>query len=405
MDTQTINIVKSLVPALQAHGREITARFYATMFDAHPELLNIFNHSNQRDGLQQQALATSVYAAAANIDDIGSILPVVKHIAYKHCGLGVQPEHYPIVGQYLTAAIQYVLGDAVTPQRLAAWKEAYAFIADAFIQLEQQIYQEEAGRPGGWSGFRSFTVRSRQQVAEDTVALELVATDGQPIIEDYLPGQYVTVKIQQNGYDHLRQYSLCDAPGHGTYRIATKREDTSGEFHQAGIVSSYLHEYVQPGDELLLSAPAGVFTLDTTLSNPVVFLAGGIGLTPLLSMLHTVAEQQPERVAHLAYAVRDHHFHAFAEDLQLLTEQAPQLTSTVFYENGAAQDVEQGRCSYLGRITEEWLAQNVSSDAEVYVCGPRPFMQAMISMLLKQGIAMEHIHYEVFGPALSFSVD
>src|SRR5690242_11955129 len=125
-DTQTIDIVKSLVPALQEHGSEITKRFYSKMFEAHPELLNIFNHSNQRDGLQQQALATAVYAAAANIDDLGAILPVVRHIANKHCSLGVKPEHYPIVGKYLTMAMQDVLGDAITPERLAAWKLAYA---------------------------------------------------------------------------------------------------------------------------------------------------------------------------------------------------------------------------------------------------------------------------------------
>ncbi|GCE08971.1 NO-inducible flavohemoprotein [Dictyobacter aurantiacus] len=406
MDTQTIGIVKSLVPALQEHGSEITTRFYAKMFEAHPELLNIFNHSNQRDGLQQQALATSVYAAAANIDDLSAILPAVKHIANKHCSLGVKPEHYPIVGKYLTLAIQDVLGDAVTLERLSAWKKAYALISDAFIQLEQQIYQEEELRRGGWSGFRPFIVRSRQRVAEDIVALELEAADGQPIIEDYLAGQYVTVKIEQDGFEHLRQYSLCEAPGsQHTYRIAVKFEDTSRDMHQAGIVSSYIHEYVRNGDTLLVSVPAGVFTLDTTLTNPVALIAGGIGITPLMSMLRTVVEQHPDREVRLAYAVRDHHFHAFADDLKQLSEKAPTVSNTIFYENGTEEDVEQRRCAYIGRITAAWLEQHIPGNAEVYVCGPRPFMQAMISTLLRQGHPMEHIHYEVFGPALSFSVD
>ncbi|WP_151757994.1 hypothetical protein [Dictyobacter vulcani] len=184
-----------------------------------------------------------------------------------------------------------------------------------------------------------------------------------------------------------------------------KHEDTSRELHQPGTVSSSLHEHVQIGDTLLISAPAGMFTLDTTRTNPVAFIAGGIGLTPLLSMLQTVVKQQPERSAQLVYAVRDHHFHAFAEELQQLAAQNPAISHTIFYENGTEEDIEQKHCDYVGRITEAWLQQHIPADAEVYVCGPRPFMQAMISILLRKGITMENIHYEVFGPALAFSVD
>uniref|UniRef100_UPI0028A65154 globin domain-containing protein n=1 Tax=Paenibacillus sp. TaxID=58172 RepID=UPI0028A65154 len=101
LDQQTIDIIKSTVPVLQVHGTTITTVFYGMLFENHPELLNIFNHANQRQGKQQTALANAVIAAAINIDQLGNILPVVKQIAEKHRALGVLPEHYPIVGETL----------------------------------------------------------------------------------------------------------------------------------------------------------------------------------------------------------------------------------------------------------------------------------------------------------------
>ena len=92
---ETIAIIKSTVPVLEIHGTTITKRFYERLFESHPELLNIFNHANQKQGRQQTALANAVYAAAANIDKLESILPVVRGIAHKHRSLGVKPEHYP----------------------------------------------------------------------------------------------------------------------------------------------------------------------------------------------------------------------------------------------------------------------------------------------------------------------
>ena len=96
LQARTIEIIKSTVPVLEVHGEAITSRFYQLLFQKHPELLNIFNHANQKKGRQQAALANAVYAAAANIDKLETIIPVVKQIAHKHRSLGVQPEHYPV---------------------------------------------------------------------------------------------------------------------------------------------------------------------------------------------------------------------------------------------------------------------------------------------------------------------
>ena len=129
LSQETITIIKSTVPVLAQHGKTITTVFYKNMFEAHPELLNIFNHANQSKGRQQNALAGLVYAAAANIDNLGAVLPAVVQVAHKHKSLNITPEQYPIVGYHLLGAIKEVLGDAATPEIIGAWGEAYEVIA------------------------------------------------------------------------------------------------------------------------------------------------------------------------------------------------------------------------------------------------------------------------------------
>ena len=161
LSSQTIAIVKSTVPVLAEHGATITTVFYKNLFTAHPELLNIFNHANQKQGRQQTALANTVYAAALHIDNLGVLLPAVKQIAHKHRSLGVKAEHYPIVGAHLLGAIKEVLGDAATDDIIQAWGEAYGVIADVFIQVENEMYAEASTQSNGWNEFKDFVITIR----------------------------------------------------------------------------------------------------------------------------------------------------------------------------------------------------------------------------------------------------
>src|SRR5687768_2345904 len=165
---QTIRIVKETAPAVAAHAEAITRRFYALMFAGNPEVKAYFNQAHQHSGGQQRALAGAICAYAANIDNLGVLGPAVELIAQKHCSLGIQAEHYPIVGKYLLMAIVDILGDAATEEVLAAWGEAYQFLAKIFIDREQAIYDEQAAQPGGWNGYRPFRV-DRKVVESDVV--------------------------------------------------------------------------------------------------------------------------------------------------------------------------------------------------------------------------------------------
>ncbi|MDN4073736.1 NO-inducible flavohemoprotein [Fictibacillus terranigra] len=397
LDQETIKVIKSTVPVLKTHGTEITSCFYKNLFTKHPELLNIFNHANQKKGRQQTALANAVYAAAANIDQLEAIIPAVKQIAQKHRSLGVQPEHYPIVGEHLLIAIKEVLGDAATPEIIEAWGKAYGVIADAFIGIESEMYAESEQQQGGWEGFRDFIVDRVEAESSVITSYYLVPADQKPIA-DFKPGQYISIKFNIMGeeYSHIRQYSLSDASGKPYYRISVKKE---GEGAHPGKVSTYLHDHIKQGDILPVSVPAGEFYLDTKRENPVVLLSGGVGLTPMISMLNTLYQAPHEREITFIHAAIDSSHHAFREHVKKAAE-LDHIHSYVVYEKPSDADKEQAVFHKEGYIDLEWLKElNLDIKADYYFCGPVPFMKAIYKYLGELGVSNSHIHFEFFGPA------
>ena len=142
LSQKTIDVVKSTIPVLKEHGVEITTTFYKRMFEKNPEVKEMFNMDKQNSGEQPKALAMTVLAAAQNIDNLEALLPAVKKIAQVHVDCKVKPEHYPIVGENLLAAIKEVLGDAATEDVISAWVEAYGVIAKVFIDVEADLYSK-----------------------------------------------------------------------------------------------------------------------------------------------------------------------------------------------------------------------------------------------------------------------
>ncbi|GEN53141.1 flavohemoprotein [Halobacillus faecis] len=394
LDQQTKKTIKATVPVLAEHGEAITTHFYKRMFEDHPQLKHIFNQTHQRAGDQPKALANAVYAAAQYIDQLGVILPRVKQIAEKHRSLNVKPEHYPIVGEYLLKAIKEVLGSAATDDIIQAWGKAYGVIADAFIDVEKELYQEAEQQKGGWTGYRLFDVVDKVKESEEITSFYLEPKDGKAL-STYKPGQYLTIKAEIPGetYTHLRQYSLSDAPGKPYYRISVKKE--RGFFnHPNGMVSSWLHDQVNPGDSIPVSAPAGDFHLDNHTERPLVLISGGVGLTPLMSMWKYAERAQKDRLVHFIHAARNGRVHAFKQEM----EEAELGTAHLIYEKPDKEDQAKGLHKSEGYMTLDWLKSIASEDAEFYFCGPEGFMKAVYGMLDRWGIPEDRIHYEFFGP-------
>ncbi|MCJ7840821.1 NO-inducible flavohemoprotein [Lederbergia sp. NSJ-179] len=397
LSQKTIDIVKSTAPILGTQGVSITSVFYKNMFTHHPELLNIFNHANQSQGRQQTALANMVYAAAKNIDQLETILPAVKQVAFKHRGLGVKPEHYPIVGKHLLLAIKEVLGDAATDEVIEAWGEAYGVIAQVFIDIEAELYEKAEEQAGGWKDFKFFRVTNKVQESEVITSFYLQPADGKPV-PTYKPGQYITVRVQIPGEEYTlnRQYSLSTAPGNEYFRISVKKEK---DFEPNGKVSNYLHDHVSVGHQIEVSAPAGDFHLVEE-ESPIALISGGVGLTPMMSMLDTLVQSNTDREVTFIHSARNEEVHAFAKDTANLVDQLNHGSYYYGYEKPVNPN---GAHHFTGYLTEEFLKGNVTKNTVCYVCGPIPFLKNVVNMLANLGISNENIRYEFFGPAMQIT--
>jgi nitric oxide dioxygenase len=401
LSVKTVAIVKSITPAVAANAEVITRRFYERMFRENPEVKAYFNQAHQHTGGQQKALAGAIYAYFAHIDDLGALTPAVELIAQKHCSLGIRPEHYPIVGKHLLAAIKEVMGDAADDEVVAAVAEAYQFLADIFIGREQQIYDQQRTTPGGWNDYRPFTIERREVESDVITSFYLRPADGGPL-PDFLPGQYITVRAEHpTTPTSPRNYSLSDRPGAGHFRISVKREGPLAQNAPEGLISAHLHDSVQTGDQIEVGPPCGVFTLDPTTagSRPVVLLAGGVGVTPLLSMFKSLVHASPSTPVYFLQAARNSRTHAFANEVRELAVGRPNVKTLVMYDDPLADDLSHGYCDRGGVIDADLLREWApTATADFYFCGPRPFMQAVFSGLVDLGVPAERMHYEFFGP-------
>ncbi len=397
------SVIQATVPALRQHGEALTEAMYKTLFRDHPELLSVFNPANQRDGGQARSLAASILMYATHIDRLDLVGGMVEQISHKHGSLEVRPEHYPVVGQHLLAAIRTVLASSATDAVLDAWAAAYGQLAEIMIGREETLLAEGAARPGGWRGYRPLLVRSKVRESETTVSFTLADPDGQPL-PPFRAGQYVGIKAHAPAAPHsqIRQYSLCNTPTEGVYRIGVKRE--AGAVHApAGLISNFLHDGVQAGDHLLTHMPLGEFVLDETSDRPVVLLSGGSGITATLSMLHSLAGRPESRPVVFVHAASGHAHHAFGDEVRALARQSPNIRVAVFYEQTGEADVRGVHYDEVGRLSLSALAPYLpAGDADYYYCGPVGFLGAVGTILDGQGIPMPRRHSEAFAPDPSF---
>lgn len=393
LSTETMNTIKATAPVLEEHGATITTVFYKNMFDNHPELLNIFNEANQKQGKQQQALANLVYEAAKNIDQLEVLLEDVKLVAEKHRGLNVRPEHYPIVGKYLLLAIKEVLGDAATDEIMTAWEEAYGVIAQVFIDIETEMYKEAKEQIGGWDGFKDFIVVDKVEESDVITSFYLEPKDGD-VLPAYEAGQYLTIRVTMPGeeYMQIRHYTLSATSNEKQYRISVKKEI---DCTPNGVVSTFLHDQVNKNDVIEASAPAGTFTLKED-SNPVAFISGGVGITPMLSMLESLAVKESSREISFVHAAKSEDVHAFHLNVEEWTRQ---LENARYVYGYSAPKNAEGNQDFNGFVTKEVLANIVKPNTTYYIVGPVPFMEHVAKLLATLNVHPEHVRYELFGPA------
>lgn len=229
-----------------------------------------------------------------------------------------------------------------------------------------------------WEGFRPLRVSAVRRESSRVVSIRLEADD-HAALPPPLPGQYLTVRVPGAGTPApLRSYSLSADPAAGYYRISVKREEH-------GLVSRWLHKHLDPGSVVEAAAPRGEFYL-TDGAGPVLLMSAGIGVTPVLAMLHALASARSARDIWWVHTARDRETQPFAAEVAGLVRSLPHARQSVFYTRTQ------------GRLDRKAVAAlGLPSDSTAYLCGPTQFMADMREALVAEGIAPERIHSELFG--------
>lgn len=260
-----------------------------------------------------------------------------------------------------------------------------------------------SGVPAPWRQFRVIG-RTAEDPEASQISFGIVPVDGLALPE-FRPGQFLTVSVTRAGQAHavVRCYSLSDGPEPDHYRITIKRVPAPpGRADvRPGVCSNHFYDQVEVGDTFGVRGPSGDFFLDPDPDLPVLMIAGGIGITPMVSMLRWLARTAPRRRVHLVYAVQNSAVHAFRGELRGLFEACPAFRQTVVYAAPLSMDV-QGRDHDREGYVDQRLVQPILEDlgrCAVYVCGPPRMKEALVPALRLAGVAEADLHYEAFGLA------
>jgi len=261
-----------------------------------------------------------------------------------------------------------------------------------------------------WAGLRTFHVERRvlEDATEQVCSFYLVPQDGKPL-PPFLPGQFLTFRLDvpssQGGTETVvRCYSLSDAPQRGHYRVSIKRAPAPvGSAVLPGISSNYFHDHVQVGSQLQVRAPSGHFHIDRS-DAPVVLIGGGIGITPMLSMLSWSLAEQTGREVWLFYGVRNQAELVMLAQLQALATQHANFHLHLCLSDPQAADLDGHRSGpvhhHHSRVDVALLRRLLPlKPYHFYICGPTPMLASLVPALEDWGVPDAHIHFEAFGPA------
>ncbi len=258
-----------------------------------------------------------------------------------------------------------------------------------------------------WSGYRNFRV-DRRELEDGTRSIcsfYLVPEDKQPL-PAFKPGQFLTFRLDVpkpdgNGIEQItRCYSLSDAPQPDHYRVSIKRVPPPPRSdHPPGRSSTFFHDHIPVGTTLQVRAPSGHFYLEPG-SSPIVLIAGGIGITPMLSMLNWCQAHQPEREVWFYYGVRNGKETALTAHLNAIAAANPNVRLRLCFSDPLPEDQAGKDFQHHGRVGVDLFRMELPlKPYNYYICGPTPMMETLVPALEDWGVPDSHIHFEAFGPA------
>ncbi|HEY5638405.1 MAG TPA: 2Fe-2S iron-sulfur cluster-binding protein [Burkholderiales bacterium] len=271
-------------------------------------------------------------------------------------------------------------------------------------RLSMPVLQGAGPKSQAWSGFRKFRVDGKVLEAESLCSFYLAPHDGRPL-PGFLPGQYLTFRLSIPGQtrETTRCYSLSESPDHPDYyRVTIKRIPPPPNTPAAppGLVSSHFHDRIQVGDILDVKAPGGHFHLDVERRDPVVLIGGGVGVTPVLSMLNFIATAPGNREAWFFYGVRNSREHVMKEYLKELASQHENIHLCICYSDPLPEDRLVEDYHFSERVSVELFKKVLKvNNFDFYICGPPPMMETLTRDLGAWGVPDARVHFEAFGPA------
>lgn len=269
------------------------------------------------------------------------------------------------------------------------WRSSFEALRRSHATGNAGLAPAAAGHPAA-PGFRPLAVTAIDRESADVLSLTLQSPDGQPL-PTALPGQYVVLRLQRSagGPPLFRSYSLSGPASTERYRVSVK-------FEPNGAAGAYLHEHVRVGDALDVSSPRGNFILEPG-ERPVVLLSAGIGATPVLAMLHALAAARSTRQVLWLHGARDREHHPFAAEARGLARALTQGRSYVCYSRPGPDDRMGEDFDVTGHLSRSVFDEvRLPREADVYLCGPGYFMEAMKEALATLGVARERIRVEIF---------
>ena len=270
--------------------------------------------------------------------------------------------------------------------------------------LHSQIEREKSSST--WSGLRKFRIDRKVSEGGSISSFYLVPHDGKEVPQ-FNPGQYLTFSLRLPDREKplVRCYSLSDGTRRQRehYRVSIKRADPPRKAPDAppGLSSSFFHNELNEGDIVDVKAPSGNFYLDMSKHTPVILIGGGIGLTPMLSMLNTLCESSSKRETWLFYGVRNGEEHIMREHLAQLEAEHENVHLQICYSNPRdGVDADGTDYHHAERVSVELFKRVLpSNNYEYYICGPGPMMESMTKGLREWGVPDSDVHFEAFGPA------
>lgn len=325
---------------------------------------------------------------------------------------------------YLTCKAE-VIWDSKEQHAFAGAERLVRFTLDEGILVENAMpirwnfmeYSPSLERTGSWeevaetiSAHKAGNVYQEYQVVRVEPDSKIITSFYlQPIdgsdIHCHKAGQFLPVEIQPPGVAKSinRTYTISNAPNGSSYRLSIKREPSAKPGLPAGVSSSYFHDHVKPGTRIRAMSPRGKFTLEDSSTRPVVLISGGVGVTPMISMLEQLDKDRKgcgcSRQVWFIHGTQNSEVHAFGDYVRSLSHDWPCLRAHVRYSRPLDSDIKGKHYDSTGRVDLDLLKSLLPlDDYEFYLCGPAPFMGGLFDGLKSLNVSEERIHYEFFGP-------